>query len=146
MSAHHHHEDIQSLYEGDQSKLYSGVLAHHSDIKSEESRKQVKRIWQVTGLLSLVTIIEVAIGLGAHYAGVHSALILTVFLVLTIVKAAYIVRVFMHLGDEKKNFVFAILLPLSLFIWFIIAFILDGKHWLHMNNTQADTINIESTK
>jgi cytochrome c oxidase subunit 4 len=146
MSAHHHHEDIQSLYEGDQSKLYSGVLAHHTDVKSDASKKQVKRIWQITGWLSLITIVEVAIGLGAHYAGVHSALILTVFLLLTLVKAALIVRVFMHLGDEKKNFVFAVLMPLSLFIWFIIAFIADGKHWLHMNNTQADTINTEVKK
>lgn len=146
MSAHHHHEDIQSLYEGDQSKLYSGVLAHHSDVKSEESKKQVKRIWQITAWLSLITIIEVAIGLSAHYAGVHSALILTVFLLLTLVKAALIVRVFMHLGDEKKTFVYSVLIPLSLFIWFIIAFISDGKYWLHMNNTQADTINLEVKK
>ena len=146
MSAHHHHEDIQSLYEGDQSKLYSGVLAHHSDLKSEESKAQVKRIWKITAWLSLITLVEVGIGLGAHYAGVHSALILTVFLLLTLVKAALIVRVFMHLGDEKKTFVVAVLTPLSLFIWFIIAFIADGKHWLHMNNTQADTINIEAKK
>jgi len=139
MSAHHHHEDIQSLYEGDQSKLYSGIMSHHTDIKSEESKKQVKRIWMITAWLSVITIVEVAIGLAAHYAGVHSALILTVFLLLTILKAGLIVRVFMHLGDEKKNFVFAILLPLSLFIWFIIAFLADGSFWLHMNTTQADT-------
>jgi len=140
MSAHnHHHEDIQSLYEGDQSKLYSGIMSHHTDIKSEESKAQVKKIWKITGLLSIITIIEVAIGLWAHFSGVHSWLILTIFLALTLVKAAYIVKVFMHLGDEKKNFVFAILLPLSLFIWFIIAFLADGSFWLHMNTTQADT-------
>ena len=143
MSAHNHHEVIQSLYEGDQSKLYSGIMSHHSDVKSEESKAQVKRIWKVTGLLSIITIVEVAIGLGAHYGGVHSWLILTLFLVLTMVKAAYIVKVFMHLGDEKKNFVFAVLLPLTLFIWFIIAFIADGKHWLHMNISQADTKTVE---
>ena len=143
MSAHHHHEDIQSLYEGDQSKLYSGILSHHTDIKSEESKKQIKRIWAITGWLSLITIVEVGIGLGAHYAGVHSWLILTVFLLLTILKAALIVRVFMHLGDERKNFVFAVLLPLTLFIWFIISFIQDGKHWLHMNTSQADTKPVE---
>ncbi len=146
MSAQHHHEDIQSLYEGDQSKLYSGVMNHHTDINSEESRKQVKRIWMITLLLSVVTIIEVAIGLGAHYAGVHSWLIITIFLALTIVKAAYIVRVFMHLGDEQKNFVNVVLVPLLLFIWFIIAFLADGHFWLHMNNTQANTKNIEAVQ
>jgi cytochrome c oxidase subunit 4 len=143
MSAHHHNEDIQSLYEGDQSKLYSGIMNHHTDINSQESKKQIKRIWAVTGLLSIVTIAEVAIGLGAYYAGVHNNLIITIFLILTLVKAAYIVKVFMHLGDERKNFVFAVLMPLSLFIWFIIAFLADGSFWLHMNKTQADTKKVE---
>ncbi len=146
MSAHHHNDDILSLYEGDQSKLYSGVMSHHTDVKSAESKTQVKRIWKITLWLSIVTIIEVAIGLGAHFAGVHSWLILTIFLALTLVKAGLIVRVFMHLGDERKNFVWAILIPLTLFIWFIIAFLADGSFWLHMNNTQANTRNIEVVK
>ncbi len=145
MSAHHH-EDITSLYEGDQSKLYSGVLNHHTDVNSQESKKQVKRIWTVTLLLSIVTIIEVAIGLTAHYAGVHSWLIITIFLLLTIVKAAYIVKVFMHLGDEQNNFVKVVLIPLLLFVWFILAFLGDGHFWLHMNNTQANTKTTEVVK
>ena len=52
---------------------------------------------------------------------------------LTIYKAAYIVRVFMHLGDEKKSFLITVLIPLTLFIWFIIAFLYDGGFWLEMN-------------
>lgn len=146
MSSNQNQEYIKSLYEGDQSKLYSGVYNHHGDIDSPESKQQVKRIWKVTGLLSLVTIVEVAIGLSAHFAGVHSWLIITVFLLLTVLKAAYIVKVFMHLGDERKNFVFAVLVPLALFIWFIIAFLADGSFWLHMNNTQADTKVVEFVK
>ena len=42
-------------------------------------------------------------------------------------------------GDEKKNFVMAVVIPLSLFVWFIIAFLADGNFWLRMNNTQAHT-------
>ncbi|MBW7913810.1 MAG: hypothetical protein H3C54_08990, partial [Taibaiella sp.] len=42
---------------------------------------------------------------------------------------------FMHLGDELKNFIMLILIPLTLFIWFIIAFLMDGDFWLFMNTT-----------
>lgn len=141
MSEHHHNSDnIQHLYEGDQSALYSGVMNHHHDIKSPESKAQVKRIVMITLWLTLITIAEVAVGYWAHINGSVSKVFLAFyFLGLTVFKAAMIVRVFMHLGDEKKNFVMAILIPLSLFIWFIIAFLSDGDFWLRMNNTQAHT-------
>ncbi|MFM1827893.1 MAG: cytochrome C oxidase subunit IV family protein [Bacteroidota bacterium] len=134
MSAHHHNDnDTQVLYEGDQSKLYSGLMNHHTDIQSAESKKQVSKIWKVTGLLAIVTIIEVALGLYGTNAGMPKGLVNIFFLVLTIYKAAYIVRVFMHLGDEKKSFLITVLIPLTLFIWFIIAFLYDGGFWLEMN-------------
>jgi cytochrome c oxidase subunit IV len=56
------------------------------------------------------------------------------FLALTLLKAGYIVAIFMHLGDEKKNFMITVLIPLMLFFWFIIAFLADGGFWLHVNN------------
>ena len=56
------------------------------------------------------------------------------FLALTLVKAGYIVKVFMHLGDEFKGFIATVLIPLVLFVWFIIAFLADGSFWLRMNN------------
>jgi cytochrome c oxidase subunit 4 len=147
MSAHHNNDNIQHLYEGDQSKLYSGVMNHHHDIKSAESKAQIKRIWKITLWLSIITILEVAVGLYAHHSGAMSKVGLAFyFLALTIVKAALIVRVFMHLGDEKKNFVLAVIIPLSLFIWFIIAFLADGSFWLRMNNTQAHTKKAEQVQ
>ncbi|MBT6030631.1 MAG: cytochrome C oxidase subunit IV family protein, partial [Crocinitomicaceae bacterium] len=42
------------------------------------------------------------------------------YIILTIVKAAYIVLVFMHLGDEKKNFKWMILGPYILFILYLL--------------------------
>lgn len=146
MSAHHQADNIQHLYEGDQSALYSGVMNHHHDIESTESKAQVKRILKITLWLTIITIAEVAVGLLAHYYGTVSKVFLAFyFLGLTVFKAAMIVRVFMHLGDERKNFVLAVIIPLSLFIWFIISFLADGDFWLHMNNSQADT-RIEQPK
>lgn len=146
MSAHQNSDNIQHLYEGDQSALYSGVMNHHHDIKSPESKAQVKRIVMITLWLTLITIAEVCVGYWAHINGSVSKVFLAFyFLGLTVFKAAMIVRVFMHLGDEKKNFVMAVVIPLSLFVWFIIAFLADGNFWLRMNNTQAHT-KIEEAK
>ncbi len=131
--------DPQVLYEGDQSKLYSGLMSHHhgESIKSEGSKKQVSRIMKVTLLLSIITIVEVAFGLLGAKMGVPHWITATLFLILTILKAAYIVKVFMHLGDEVRNMIITVLIPLTLFIWFIIAFLADGGFWLHMNNSSG---------
>ena len=53
---------------------------------------------------------------------------------MTLLKAGLIVSVFMHLGDELKNMIMTIIIPLSLFIWFILAFLWDGSFWLWINN------------
>ncbi len=48
--SHHHNDNITHLYEGDQSKLYSGVLQHHGDVNSGESRNQIQRYIRLTYL------------------------------------------------------------------------------------------------
>lgn len=132
MSSHHNNDSIQHLYEGDQSKLYSGVMSHHSDVNSPESKKQIGRIWKVFWILLVVTVVEVVLGMffSSH---MPKALIVFFFMALTLFKAGYIVAIFMHLGDEVKSFLITVLIPLTLFIWFIIAFLADGGFWLHMN-------------
>jgi len=60
-----------------------------------------------------------------------------VIALLTLAKAYYIVSVFMHLGDEIRNFIMTIVVPLILFVWFIIAFLADGNSWKNMRNTDA---------
>ena len=136
MSSHDNSgNEVQTLYEGDQSKLYSGLMSHHrgESIHSEGSKKQVSRLMKVTLILSVITILEVGLGLLGYKWGVPHWLTAILFLVMTLFKAAYIVKVFMHLGDETKNMIITVLIPLTLFIWFIIAFLADGGFWLHMN-------------
>lgn len=91
--------------------------AHHS----EEAGKRIrKKIWFVTALLSLITAVEVVLGafwrewMPNSWEGIK-----TFFVVLTIVKAGYIVAVFMHLGDERRSFRNVILLPYILFAIYI---------------------------
>jgi len=146
MSANHHHHyseaDIQHYYEGDQSKLYSGVYNHHatSSIDSPESKKQIKKIWMITLALTLITLIELAGGFYEYYTeGANRIFMITFFFVFTIYKAYLIVKVFMHLGDEVKVFINTIVFPLLIFVWFITAFLMDGHYGLLINETHGFT-------
>jgi cytochrome c oxidase subunit IV len=143
MSAHHNTDSIQHLYEGDQSKLYSGVMAHHSDINSTESKTQIKKIWKVFWILLVITVLEVGMGMFFSHS-IPKAVINFLFLALTLLKAGYIVAIFMHLGDEFKGFIASVLIPLVLFVWFIIAFLADGFFWLRMNNSSPAREQIEN--
>lgn len=121
-------------YEADQSRLYN--VHHVEDKNSTESKAKVKNILKITLYLTIITIIEVAIGLYSHFShaiGPLRTVYNIIFILLTVLKASLIVSVFMHLGDELKNMIMTIIIPLVLFIWFIIAFLADGAFWLHIN-------------
>ncbi|RYZ54048.1 MAG: hypothetical protein EOP49_05970 [Sphingobacteriales bacterium] len=122
-------------------------MNHHfgHDVKSSESKKQMGRIWKVFWILLVVTVVEVVLGM-FFSAAIPKGILAFLFLALTLFKAGYIVAVFMHLGDEMKNFLITILIPLTLFIWFIIAFLADGDFWLRMNNTSPTRVTQESAQ
>jgi cytochrome c oxidase subunit IV len=114
------------------------VNHHHND------NAQVKRIWKTFWLLSIITIIELGIGLAIYniHKGENPSEILVlmfkgVVCILTLAKAFYIVSIFMHLGDEIRNMIMTIIVPLMLFIWFIAAFLWDGAAWKNFRNTDA---------
>ncbi len=104
-----------------------------------------ERIWKVFWLLSAITVVELALGFGLaqRWYGepeAHQGMILFVkgaICILSLAKAFYIVSVFMHLGDEIRNFIMTIVVPLCLFIWFIGAFLWDGDSWRRLRNTNA---------
>lgn len=112
------------------------VFSHHTD--DAEFRKRVKK---TTILLSVITIIELLIGLAIYniHKGENPSAMLVLFFkgmvcILTLAKAYYIVSVFMHLGDEIRNMIMTIVVPLLLFVWFIIAFIADGNSYKNLRN------------
>jgi hypothetical protein len=112
------------------------------------------RIWKTFWLLSIVTIIELAIGIAIYkiHKGAEPNHNLIMFFkgmvcILTLAKAYYIVSIFMHLGDEIRNFIMTIVVPLMLFIWFVIAFLWDGDSWKNLRNTNAGSRpNTEQTE
>lgn len=94
------------------------VNARHSE---EEGKKLRKKIYAVTALLTVITIIEVFMGVAFKRNGTSTwEIIKVLFLALTIFKAAYIVLSFMHLGDERRNLKYVVLLPYALFILYLI--------------------------
>jgi cytochrome c oxidase subunit IV len=115
----------------------SEVTFHHHIDDSEFKR----RIRKTTILLSVITIIELGIGLllyTMHKDGQANEFLVLLFkgvvCILTLAKAFYIVSVFMHLGDEIRNMIMTIVVPLLLFIWFIAAFLWDGNSYRTKRN------------
>ncbi len=108
--------------------------AHHSE---EEGRKMRRKIWLVTLFLAVVTTVEVALGAYWKEWMPHSwHLVKWTFVVLTLVKATYIVMSFMHLGDERRNIRAIILLPYALFILYLVFIAIwesNYVHWLVTN-------------
>ena len=73
---------------------------HHSE---EHGKLLRKKIWKVTALLTAITALEVILGSQIKQSSDYWQVIKWLFIGLTIIKAAYIVLIFMHLGDEKKT-------------------------------------------
>jgi len=111
----------------------SEVTFHH-----EPRSDSVKRIWKVFWILLIITLIELGIGVLMYLLDLPDdfrrlALKGTVT-ILSLAKAYFIVSVFMHLGDEIRNMIMTIVVPLMLFIWFIGAFIYDGNSYKNLRN------------
>lgn len=111
-------------------------MAHtaHADTNSGK-----KEIWRVTIILSVLTLIELAIGFGMYLwlkdEGFLRHFLKGIIIILMLAKAFYIVSYFMHLGHELRNMIMTIVVPLGLFIWFIIAFLYDGNSFKELRNT-----------
>jgi cytochrome c oxidase subunit 4 len=105
--------------------------AHHSE---EEGAKIRRNTWKVTGILTLLTTVEVIMGIYFKRSEAFSwTMIKWTFIILTLVKAAYIVLVFMHLGDERSNLKKAVLAPYMLFIAYLL-FIAITEGFGHLGN------------
>ncbi|MEO8253210.1 MAG: cytochrome C oxidase subunit IV family protein [Flavobacterium sp.] len=103
---------------------------------SHEHVSNTAGIWKVFGILSVVTIIEVILGIykpGAlhfsHFLGL--SLLNWIFYGLTIFKAYYIVWAFMHLGAEKSSLRWSIVLPVIFLILYLLFILLTEGHYIY---------------
>jgi len=103
--------------------------AHHSE---EEGKNKRKAIWKVTAILSIITALEVIVGVlwPKDDAGSAWEFIKWGYIILTVIKAGYIVMVFMHLGEERKAFRMMVLVPYIIFILYLIFHLLTEASYI----------------
>lgn len=101
------------------------------EISYEEGKKVA---WKGFGLLLAVTVAEVLfalLGNGHLISGLTfpTAVMIPVMVGMSLYKAYFIVREFMHLGHETSGMAASVILPTLLLLWAIIAFLWEGDAW-----------------
>lgn len=110
------------------------MSAHHDDtaaVHHHEETMTKKKIWGVFWILLGITAIEFIIALVIVPKGIIThGMANVVYILLTILKAFYIVAFFMHLKFEKLNLIYSIIVPLVFIIAFIVAMLGEGNYTL----------------
>ncbi|OIQ21772.1 MAG: cytochrome C oxidase subunit IV [Flavobacterium sp. MedPE-SWcel] len=94
----------------------------------------IKRIWLVFGILSVITIVEVIFGIikpdSLYMTDLLGMNLLNwLFIILTVVKAYYIMWAFMHLEGEKGSLRWSIVAPLVFLILYLVFILLvEGNY------------------
>ncbi len=102
----------------------------HSPTIHQEGQEQViapaqtKTIWRTFVILLIATCVEFAIAFGLPQEMKY--LRISIFVVLTIFKAFFIVGEFMHLKHEVKTLIWMILIPTGFIVWLLIALVYEG--------------------
>ncbi|UXE67674.1 MAG: cytochrome C oxidase subunit IV family protein [Chryseotalea sp. WA131a] len=101
-------------------------MAHHSHEPEvtvlPPDREKIKKLWTVAAILGVLTAVEFLIA----FTLPHGVLKTSIFVAMTIVKAAYIVGEFMHLRYEVKVLFWSILIPIVFIVWMLVAFVYEG--------------------
>ena len=102
---------------------------------SHEHVSNTKRIWTVFGILSLITIVEVIFGiLKPDFLHMNSFLALNLlnwlFIILTLVKAYYIVYAFMHMEGETATLRNAVIWPIIFLVVYLLFILLTEAHYI----------------
>lgn len=101
-------------------------MAHHSHEPEvtvlPPDREKIKKLWTVAAILGVLTAVEFLIA----FTLPHGVFKTSIFVAMTIVKAAYIVGEFMHLRYEVKVLFWSILIPIVFIVWMLVAFVYEG--------------------
>jgi len=108
-------------------------MAHHShepevQVAPPDTAK-IKHLWRVALILGIITAVEFVIA----FSMPHGPIKTSIFVLMTIVKAAYIVGEFMHLKHEVKVLMWSIVLPMVFVVWMLVAFVYEGMKFSEVN-------------
>jgi cytochrome c oxidase subunit IV len=101
-------------------------MAHHSDEPQvtvlPPNKEKIKHLWTVALIMAVITAVEFVIAFSMDAGHLKTG----IFVVMTIIKAGYIVGEFMHLRYEAKLLYWSILVPTAFIVWMLVAFIYEG--------------------
>ncbi|UIR55241.1 cytochrome C oxidase subunit IV family protein [Sphingobacterium sp. SRCM116780] len=114
-------------------------MSQHQDHIAHDEHEHVegmdkKGIWRIFFVLLALTSLEFLIALGfVHHWQIlaKGALVNTIYIALTLVKAYYIVAYFMHLKFEKSSFIVTVSIVFIFIIYFIVLMLTEGNFLLH---------------
>ncbi|RSK47727.1 cytochrome C oxidase subunit IV family protein [Hymenobacter rigui] len=102
-------------------------MAHHAPAQSthvgEIPKPNVGWIWKTFFVLVGITALEFVF----VFLMDPSTLRNSIFIVLTIFKAFFIVAEFMHLKHETKGLIWSVLIPMALLVWLLVALVTEGN-------------------
>jgi cytochrome c oxidase subunit IV len=96
---------------------------------SHEHVSNIKRIWMVFALLSVVTTVEVFLGIvKPDFLHMHNFISMNllnwIFIILTVFKAYYIVWAFMHMEGEKASLRWTVVSPVIFLVLYLLFILL----------------------
>ncbi|MFN8346478.1 MAG: cytochrome C oxidase subunit IV family protein [Spirosomataceae bacterium] len=97
-------------------------MAHVHEQDENAGSEQRKAIWRTFWILLVITALEFLIAFTLHAGFLKTS----IFVVMTIVKAFFIVGEFMHLKHEVKSLIYTILIPCIFVLWLLVALIREG--------------------
>lgn len=100
-------------------------IIQHEVIPADKAK--IWGIWRTAILLAVVTCIEYVFAFSME----RGVPLFTIFILLTLVKAYYIVAEFMHLAHEKAALVYSIILPIVFLLWAILALLMEASAIKH---------------
>ena len=101
------------------------ATTEHAYIPGEIAKPNTAWIWKTFWVLVIITAVEFAIAFtltSPDWRTFRNS----IFIVLTILKAFFIVGEFMHLKHEVKSLIWAIVVPVIFVIWLLVALLNEG--------------------
>ncbi len=97
----------------------------------ETSKKTAVRIITILAIITIAEVTFTLLGKGYIFESVEfwPPIIALVMIIMSIVKAYFIVYEFMHMKYEVPALAKTVLLPTLLLLWAIAAFLFEGKYW-----------------
>ncbi|MCC2547059.1 cytochrome C oxidase subunit IV family protein [Hymenobacter sp. BT175] len=103
-------------------------MAHHASTEPTQLGEIPKPvtgwIWKTFFILVGITALEFVFVFFMDAGTLRNS----IFIILTIFKAFYIVAEFMHLKHETKGLIWTIMIPMALLIWLLVALITEGSY------------------